>query len=259
MASTFIKLPSAVFDIIDDNTTSTTKTWSSSKIQTELDALGGLYVRSTRFESISSGASGSLTLTGSQEIVLDDFGGTTDAIATTIEGGRPTNEPAETTSGTVVAATLDSAGNWTLVGTPSSYPVALIYRVREHLNEYDDFDSAVIGGPDLQLVNDRSAMVVFNEITSLASGSLTTITSYTAVAGDKLTRVLFSGSNIATYYATVNGSTIAKTRTNFGEDLSEDFELSPGVVLSAGDQVLVRVEHTRSMPGDFNATLIIEQ
>lgn len=259
MASTFIKLPSAVFDLIDDGTTSTTKTWSSSKIQNELDGLGEIYVRSTRFVSIGSGTSGSITLTGTQEIVLDDFGGTTDAVVTTIEGGRPTNEPAQTSSGAQVAATLDASGNWTLSGTPSSYPVALVYRVREQFQEYDDFNNSVMGGLDLQIVNDRNAMVTYNEITSLASGTLATIATYNASGGEKLTRVLFSGTNIATYYITLNGSTVAKTRTNYGEDLSENFNFDPGLTLSNGDIVLVRVEHARTMPGDFNASIITEQ
>lgn len=153
MASTYIKIPNVAFDLIDDGTTSTGKTWSSSKIQLELNALGEVYVRSTRFETISSGTSGSLTLTGSQQIVLDDFGGTTDAIITTIEGGRPTNQPASDASGNLIAATLDGTGNWTLVGTPESYPVALVYRTREYFNEYDDTDSSVMGGLDLYFDN----------------------------------------------------------------------------------------------------------
>ena len=259
MASTFIKLPNVAFDLIDDLSIVTNKTWSSSKIQSELDALGEIYVRSTRFITISSGTSGSLTLTGSQQIVLDDFGGTTDAVVTTIEGGRPTNYTAEDSSGNVIAATLDASGNWTLVGVPDSYPVALVYRIREYFNEYDDTDSAVMGGLDIQIVGDRAVALTFNEITSVPSSTLTTIASYSASEGDKLVRVLFSGSNIATYYVTVAGNTVAKTRTNFGEDLSDKFEFDPGLVLTAGQQVLVRVEHSRTMSGDFNATIMVEQ
>lgn len=108
---------------------------------------GDKYVRTTRFESIGSGTSGTVTLPTSSEVVLDDFGGTVDAIVSQISGGKPTYRSATTTSGEVIATTFDSSGNWSLTGTPSSYPVAIIYRVRQQLSDFDSTSSNIIGIP----------------------------------------------------------------------------------------------------------------
>lgn len=109
--------------------------------------VGGLkYVRSTRFATISSGTSGSIILPSNSEVVLDDFGGTTDAIISGIEGGKPTYKPVYDALGNVVATTFDSDGNWVLSSIPVSYPVALIYRVQQHDKNFDSTSSNVIGG-----------------------------------------------------------------------------------------------------------------
>lgn len=149
--------------IIDDNTTTTTETWSSTKIRNELNVIGDIYVRSTRFITISAGTSGTITLPAEQAIILDDFGGTVDAIVTTISGGRPTDIPARNAANTIIAATLDINGNWTITDTPSSYPIALIYRVRQQFDTYIDTDSNMVGSAYLDRVtsvNSRTGDVV---------------------------------------------------------------------------------------------------
>ncbi len=262
MASTYIRLPIHLTalgpnGIIDDAVTVTNKTWSSSKIASEISSIGDTFVRSTRFESISSGTSGSLTLTGTQAIILDDFGGTTDAIVSTIEGSRPTNFAAEDAQGDIIAVTLDGSGNWTFTNTPISYPVAIIFRTREKLSEYDDTNSGVVGGVDF-LITEKNAVIVYDDVISVASGSTTTIISYSANDGEKLTRVLVSGTNIATYTVRLNGTIIARKRTNFGDNPDGEFEFSPGVPIVSGDTVLVQVLHDRPMSGDFDTSLILE-
>lgn len=114
--------------------------------------LGGIYGRSTRFVSISSGTSGTLTPPAASSIILDDFGGTVDAVVAALSGGRPTHDRVLTSSGAIVAATLDSLGNWSLSGTPAypTYPIALIYRVRQKLTDYNDTDSDILGSFSLE-------------------------------------------------------------------------------------------------------------
>lgn len=109
------------------------------------DIIGDRYVRSTRFSTISSGTNGTIAIPQEQLVILDDFGGGVDAIITTIENGRPTNSSAKTIDGIVIATTFDAGGNYTLTGTPSSYPVAIIYRVRQKYALYNDLDTNIVG------------------------------------------------------------------------------------------------------------------
>jgi len=159
------------------------------------------YVRSTRFEEISSGTSGAVTITGSQEIVLDDFGGGTDAVISTIEDGRPTFEHATDTSGQILAATLDAVGNWTLSGTPSSYPVAIIFRVREHFVDFDGKDPALIGSFDLE---DHSVSVTGNDLQP----------------GDLNTKIIGEAGKIST--SVVNPGGNEQLQISIADDLLED-------------------------------------
>lgn len=150
---------------IDDGTTAVDSTWSSDKISNTITALGDTYVRSTRFETISSGTAGSVTIPPEQQVVLDDFGGTIDAIVTTISSGRPTTFPAQDISGTIIAATFDAGGNWTFTSTPSSYPVAILYRVRQKLSTFDDTEVSLVGFPqydEVQTVNGKTGNVVLD-------------------------------------------------------------------------------------------------
>ena len=152
---------------IDDNAIDTLTTWSSDKIYNTLTALGDNYVRNTRFATISSGTSGTIAIPSEQEIILDDFGGTIDAVVTTISGGRPTSSPAQTIGGSVVFTTFDTGGNYTLIGTPSSYPVAIIYRVRQKFSTYVDTDFNIIGYATYDVVssvNGKTGNVVLNAI-----------------------------------------------------------------------------------------------
>lgn len=107
--------------------------------------LRGKDVRTTRFASIGSGTNGTLTLPTASTIVLDDFGGGTDALTAQIETGKPINQSAKTSTGTSIAVTLDSSGNYTLSGTPSAYPIAIIYRVKQELEDFDSDASDIIG------------------------------------------------------------------------------------------------------------------
>lgn len=144
-----------------------TGTGSVAAIDTRVTALEEKNVRSTRFASIGSGTTGSLTLPGNSTIILDDFGGATDAVVTTISGGRPNFSSATTAGGSVIATTFDSSGNYSLSGTPSAYPVAIVYRVRQQFQYFNDADSDVIGAPTLE--GATGALLAANNLSDVAS------------------------------------------------------------------------------------------
>ena len=113
-------------------------------------ALGDKYVRTTRFASIGAGTGGAVTLPASATVILDDFGGGVDAVITTLSAGRPTFSHAFTAAGDIVTTSFDGAGNYALSGAPSAYPVALVYRVRQKLSEFDSTSADIIGEYDVE-------------------------------------------------------------------------------------------------------------
>ena len=132
-------------------------------------AAGNTWVRSTRFASIGSGTSGTVTLPSNSTVILDDFGGTTDAVVATISGGRPTFTAALTAGGAIVATTFDGSGNYVLTGTPSAYPIAVIYRARQLLREYNGLDSDIVGPPQIEGVSPVDALLRVNNLSDLTN------------------------------------------------------------------------------------------
>jgi len=79
------------------------------------------------FTTISS-TSGTITTPTGATILIDQFKGGIDAYVSTISNGQPTGFLPQTSGGTTVDVTsFNALGNYILTGTPSSYPVALIY------------------------------------------------------------------------------------------------------------------------------------
>lgn len=81
----------------------------------------------------------------------------------------------------------------------------------------------------------------YNEVNSVASGSLTTVISYSVVSLGYLQRAIVSGTNIATYEVLINGSPLSKKRTWLNGSLNEEFDFvgqsKSGISLSIGDVV----------------------
>ena len=132
--------------------------------QTLFDILGEKYVRTTRFAIISSGTSGSVTLPSNSTVILDDFGGTTDAILSQVISGKPSYKTPQTSAGALIATSFDSSGNYILTGTPSSYPIAIVYRVRQTLENFDSTSSDIIGTTNFQdPIAGVNTQVIFND------------------------------------------------------------------------------------------------
>jgi hypothetical protein len=85
--------------------------------------------KTTYFQAVSS-ASGTLTPPTGATILLDQFYAGEDAYVSTISNGQPTGDLPLTSGGAVITITgFDVDGNYTLSGTPSAYPVAIIYKL----------------------------------------------------------------------------------------------------------------------------------
>lgn len=101
-----------------------------------------------------------------------------------------------------------------------------------------------------------TGIVEYNNISSLTSGVLTTILTYTVPVGKTLAieKVEVSGCNVADYTVDIDGTNKGKRRTYFG-NFNADFEYK-GFQVATGLVIRVRVIHSRPTVGDFDATLI---
>jgi hypothetical protein len=115
-------------------------------------------VRSTRFATISSGTSGTITAPESSTIIINDFGGTNDAVTSKISGGKPTFETPQDSSFNLISVSFDTLGNWSLSSAPANYPIAIIYRVTQKLKDFVGTDPDIVGGVDF----DTGPEVVLN-------------------------------------------------------------------------------------------------
>jgi len=90
------------------------------------------------FASISK-ATGTITIPTGATILLDQFYSGGDAIVETLVNGQPSEQSPVTAGGAVVSvSSFDASGNYTLSGTPSSYPVALVYILKIKAVDYQN-------------------------------------------------------------------------------------------------------------------------
>ena len=88
------------------------------------------------FASIPSGTSGALTIPTGYTIELDRFGDSIDAIILKQgNDGKPIDDVVKSASGSIITTTLNSGGNYTLSGTPSVYPICLVYYLRGQVKQ----------------------------------------------------------------------------------------------------------------------------
>lgn len=96
------------------------------------------------FQSISA-ATGTITKPTNSTILLDQFYEGGDAIVETLVNGQPSEQSPVTAGGAVVSvSSFDASGNYTLSGTPSSYPVALVYILKIKAVDYQNLVTANI-------------------------------------------------------------------------------------------------------------------
>jgi hypothetical protein len=98
-----------------------------STITTDITNIKNYEFKILYYASINT-ASGAITKPTNTDIILSDFPQGYDAVVETIVNGEPTGEIAKTAGGVPITVTsFDISGNYTLSGTPSAFPVALLY------------------------------------------------------------------------------------------------------------------------------------
>lgn len=124
-------------------------------------------------------------------------------------------------------------------------------------------DVAVLGGIRSNSYPLEKGLTVnsYNEITAVASGVDALVTTYTVPPGKAayLSRIEYSGTNIAIYTVNINSQPQDKKRTNYAVSLNDSTIFNSngntGIPLVAGDEVDLVVRHVNNSAGDFNARI----
>ncbi len=96
------------------------------------------------FASVSA-SSGTITIPTNATILTDQFPAGVDALVSTINSGQPTGFNPQTGGGALVdVASFDTGGNYVLTGTPSAYPVAIIYVLKIKSKDFSNLTIANI-------------------------------------------------------------------------------------------------------------------
>lgn len=121
-------------------------------------------------------------------------------------------------------------------------------------------------GLDVNLINtslstDEAGTIVNNyaEVTNIASGVLTTLTTYTASANTRLKSASASCDNKAIFTVLIDGVVQSKKRTYYASNFNAEFNFEKGIELTAGQVVTVKAIHSSSSLGDFNSNIVIVQ
>lgn len=168
------------------------RVWSPSDagLTSRVSTLENNEYKITYFESVSA-ATGTITKPAQSTILLDQFFSGIDAYVSTIVNGQPTGILPQTSGGTPVdVSSFDALGNYTLTGTPSAFPVAIIYILKiksvyySNLNinnilDLEDFNAGGGGGISGLTTNE---LVYGNSATSIASLALATYPSLTELS-----------------------------------------------------------------------------
>ena len=104
------------------------------------------YARLTRFESIGTNTSGTVTVPTNETVVLDDFGGSYDAVVTHIVSGKPDWTPVSDSNGVLVTTTFNSNGNYVLSSASAVTNNCIVFRTQVAAKNLV-YDGGVIG-PD---------------------------------------------------------------------------------------------------------------
>lgn len=184
------------------------------------------------------------TAVGQQKSFTTDFNTLFRLLYSTTSGGATFK---------VGATVADNAGS---VSIPGSLDVELV----------DDSGNRLVINPDGSLPvtagspTPQIEINTYNEITGVAAASLTTITTYTAPIGKVtyLQRIDASGDNVGTYEVYVNSTRVGRKRTYFTYYNTDFVYLGgdePGMKLSVGDVITLKVLHNSIADGDFEARI----
>jgi hypothetical protein len=103
-----------------------------------INGLRETYVKDEWYAEISEGTTGIIEAPAGATFLLDTWPEDIDAVVSTISAGeRPDVEHVQDASGAIITTTFDATGAYTLSGTPSSYPIAIIFAYKVKLEDYD--------------------------------------------------------------------------------------------------------------------------
>jgi hypothetical protein len=117
---------------------------ADTNVDARISNLETRYARITRFESIGTNTSGTLTISTNETIVLDDFGGAADAVVTHVTAGKPDWTPVVDTNGTLVTTTFNSNGAFALSAAASTTNNCVVFRTQVEAKNLV-YDAGVIG------------------------------------------------------------------------------------------------------------------
>ena len=154
-------------------------------LETRLTNLEDRYEYYEIFQSTSSG-SGQVSVPTGATIILDFYPEGVDALAVKLDTqGRPLDESPVTSGGAIVTTTIDINGNYVLSGTPSAYPIGIVYFVKIMAKDSGNIlETQII--QNYAIDNEHIA----NKVTSLSSSSTdiqypSAKTTYTAIEDTK--------------------------------------------------------------------------
>jgi hypothetical protein len=93
-------------------------------------------ILATYFEIVNS-ASGSISFPSGSTLIEDAFEDLEEAVVSQVSSSIPNYNAAVSSGGTRCVASLDSAGAYSISPEPSSYPVAVLYRVQQPLSTFN--------------------------------------------------------------------------------------------------------------------------
>ena len=147
----------------------------------------GEKILATYYE-ITSAASGTISFPSGATLIEDSFQDLEEALVSQTSASKPSFNAAVDAGGNRCVCTLNSAGAYSISPTPSSYPVAILYRVEQPLSTFnptyavlEDVERAGGGG----LVNSASNVGGGNEVWKDLNG--TDLRFRTVVAGANIT------------------------------------------------------------------------
>lgn len=174
------------------------------------------------YEEIISGTSGTLAQvpTGAT-ILLGAFPSGGNAVVETISNGKPTGDSPRDSGGNIISVTsFDASGNYTLSGTPSAYPVALVYYFKITGQNWNNVDlDYVIHEDDDSMFFDNEFIIQDNvDVTKrimFQAGNLSTgVTATVDIRGSvALNQDLLTTSSPT--FAAVNGLTLTSAADGF--------------------------------------------
>jgi hypothetical protein len=112
----------------------------------------------------------------------------------------------------------------------------------------------------IPIIEEGTPDYLYNEISSVSSGVLTTIISFTANTASNSTRVKkveVSGTNIGTYVVLINSTIVNKHRTYYAGGFNSIFDFTKGLPLVNGDVLTVTYLQNSGTIADVNAFIYV--